>query len=116
MAASEPTYLYLRTRGRRTGLPREIEIWYTQCDGRYYVIAEHPSSHWVQNLSLEPRVEVRLGDRQVPARSRILDPGSDRELVHRIQQLSQAKYGWGSGLVVELTPQSQTDAPEAQVS
>jgi len=111
MAAPEPTYLYLRTLGRRTGVPREIEIWYTQRDGSYYVIAEQPSSHWVQNLRLESRVEVRVAARQVPARARILDPVLDRELIHRVQELSQAKYGWGSGLVVELTPQSQADAP-----
>jgi deazaflavin-dependent oxidoreductase (nitroreductase family) len=111
MAAPEPTYLYLRTRGRRTGLPREIEIWYTQRDGSYYVIAEYPSSHWIQNLRVEPRVEFRVGDRQVPATARILDPVIDRELIHRIQELSRAKYGWGSGLVVELTPEAQADAP-----
>ena len=32
-------FLYLTTIGRRTGLPREIEIWFTERDGRYYVIA-----------------------------------------------------------------------------
>jgi deazaflavin-dependent oxidoreductase (nitroreductase family) len=111
MAAPEPTYLYLRTLGRRTGVLREIEIWCTQRDGSYYVIAEHPSSHWVQNLRVEPRVEVRVGGRQVPAMARILDPELDRELIHRVQELSQAKYGWGSGLVVELTPKSRADAP-----
>src|SRR5438445_328723 len=34
-------YLYLTTTGRRTGRPREIEIWFTQRRGRYYLIAEH---------------------------------------------------------------------------
>src|SRR2546422_4986838 len=43
-------YLYLSTQGRRSGLPREIEIWFTQRDGRFYLIAEYSTSHWVQNL------------------------------------------------------------------
>ncbi|MBI3800677.1 MAG: nitroreductase family deazaflavin-dependent oxidoreductase [Deltaproteobacteria bacterium] len=37
--AVEPPYLYLTTTGRRSGQPREIEIWFTQCAGQYYVIA-----------------------------------------------------------------------------
>ena len=34
-------FLYLTTTGRRTGLPREIEIWFTERGGHFYVIAEH---------------------------------------------------------------------------
>jgi len=34
-------FLYLTTVGRRTGLSREIEIWFTERDGRFYIIAEH---------------------------------------------------------------------------
>jgi hypothetical protein len=36
----EPEHLYPTTTGRRTGLPGEIEIWFTRSRGRYYVIAE----------------------------------------------------------------------------
>ena len=32
-------YLYLTTRGRKSGRSREIEIWFTHRDGRFYVIA-----------------------------------------------------------------------------
>ena len=33
----EPEFLYLTTTGRRSGQPREIEIWFTSRDGRYYL-------------------------------------------------------------------------------
>ena len=32
--------LYLTTIGRRTGLPREIEIWFIVYRGRFYLLAE----------------------------------------------------------------------------
>ena len=37
---AEAEFLYLTTTGRRSGMPREIEIWFTRVDGHYYVIAE----------------------------------------------------------------------------
>src|SRR5438093_2559695 len=50
-------FLYLTTTGRRTGLPREIEIWFTERGGYYYVIAEHRErADWVRNIQTDPRV------------------------------------------------------------
>jgi deazaflavin-dependent oxidoreductase (nitroreductase family) len=95
-------YLYLTTRGRKSGCSREIEIWFTQCDGRVYVVAEYDTSHWLQNLRAHPEVGVRLGEQRFRARARVLDPDTDTELRHTIQELSREKYGWGDGTVVEL--------------
>jgi deazaflavin-dependent oxidoreductase (nitroreductase family) len=99
------SYLYMTTRGRKSGQPREIEIWFTERAGRFYVIAEHSTSNWVQNVRAESRVQVRVGVRQFAAQARILPPETDPELVRTIQNLSREKYGWGDGLVVELIPQ-----------
>ena len=38
--SSEAKYLYLTTTGRHSGLPRQIEIWFTRHEGRYYLVAE----------------------------------------------------------------------------
>ena len=99
----EAKYLYLTTIGRRSGLPRQIEIWFTRHAGRYYLVAEHGlKSHWVQNLLAEPAVGVRVGRRSFRGRARVVDARSERELVAAIRERSEAKYGWGAGLVVEI--------------
>jgi deazaflavin-dependent oxidoreductase (nitroreductase family) len=103
MAAGEPPYLYLTTTGRRTGRPREIEIWFTRHAGRHYVIAEHGErAQWVLNLIAEPRVRVRLGRRSFAARARMVRRDTEPDLARAVRQLSKQKYGWGDGLVVEL--------------
>ena len=56
-------FLYLTTIGRASGEPREIEIWFTQRDGRFYVIAEYETSHWVQNLRANPQARWRESSR-----------------------------------------------------
>ena len=98
-------YLYLTTTGRRTGEPREIEIWFTHRGGRYYLVAEHRErAHWVQNLKVVPRVAVRVGRRTFAALARVVDAKTEPELARSVKKLSEKKYGWGHGLVVELDP------------
>ncbi len=93
--------LHLTTPGRRTGQPREIEIWFRRRDGRYYVIAEERDrAHWVRNLLADPRVRWRVGDFAFTGYACIVDGA----LGAHVQALSVAKYGWGNGLVVELAP------------
>ncbi len=97
----EPEVLHLTTTGRPTGQPREIEIWFTARDGRYYGLAEGPHrAHRVRNLLADPRVRWRVGDFALPGYARVVDGA----LGAPVQALSVAKYGWGNGLVVELAP------------
>jgi|SRR5215467_8815734 len=104
-APSRSKYLYLTTTGRRTGRPREIEIWFTQRAGRYYLVAEHRErAQWVQNLLVTPRVGVRVGRRAFTAQGRVVDAKAEPELARAVKKLSEKKYGWGTGLIVELDP------------
>lgn len=102
MAETEPQYLYLTTKGRKTGLLREIEIWFTRRDERYYVIAEYSTSRWVHNLQADSRVKVRVGTKSFEGRARVVAPETEPELQLVVQEMSRQKYGWGDGMVVEL--------------
>ena len=98
-------YLYLTTTGRRSGQPREIEIWFTRLGNRYYLVAEHRErAQWVQNLKVTPKVGVRVGHRSFSAQARVVDARIEPELARAVKKLSEQRYGWGSGLVVELDP------------
>ena len=104
-AVTEPQHLYLTTRGRRSGVPREIEIWFTQDEGRYYIVSElQTGAHWVRNVLAEPRVRWRVGTLSFVGRARVLDDATSRARVRAARARSRAKYGWSDGLVVELTP------------
>ena len=102
---TEPQFLYLTTTGRRTGTRRELEIWYTRHDDRYYVIAERGAqAQWVRNVTADPLVGVRVAGETFTARARVVPGDAEPGLVRAVQSLSRDKYGWGDGLVVELTP------------
>jgi len=97
-------FLYLTTRGRTSGEPREIEIWFTERASLFYIIAEYPTAHWVQNIRAHSDVSVRVRDSAFAASARVLDPQADAALILEVQVLSREKYRWGEGLIVELTP------------
>lgn len=102
----DPQFLYLTTTGRWTGQPREIEIWFTTRGDRYYTIAEkREEAHWVQNLLANPRVSFRVGQARFEGTARVVREDAETALAQDIQRRSVEKYGWGDGLVVELTPE-----------
>ena len=97
-------FIYVTTTGRKTGLPREIEIWFVEHDSKFFLFAEHFfKANWVRNIQKNPRVRARLGDRSFAGLARILDEQEDAELWRLTQQLARQKYGWGEGLPVEIT-------------
>jgi len=97
--------LYLTTIGRKTDLPGEIEIWFVVCRERLYVFAETgEDSGWVKNIRRNAKVTVRIGERQLDAKARVLDRHTDRRLWDKVAAIADRKYGWGDGLAVEITP------------
>jgi deazaflavin-dependent oxidoreductase (nitroreductase family) len=106
MDLSAVKYLYLTTTGRRTGQPREIEIWFVESGGRFYILAEQfHKAQWVKNIEHNRRVRVRIEDRNFEATARVLDEKRDSSLWKLVQALEREKYGWGDGLPVEITPE-----------
>ena len=80
-------YCYLTTRGRVTGRPHRIEIWFA-IDGRtlYLLSGGGRSSDWVKNLLHSPAVVVEVGSGRFAGQARIvtdpLEEESARALVH----------------------------------
>ena len=100
-------FLYLTTTGRSSGQPREIEIWFVEANGKYYILAEKfHEANWVRNIEKNSGVKVRVGDRTFGATARALHPQLDKEAWNRAQDLERQKYGWGDGLPVEITPRT----------
>ena len=65
-------YCYLTTRGRKTGNPHEIEIWFVIHEGSLYLMSGGmDGSDWVKNLLKEPHVTVRVDGQTFPALARV---------------------------------------------
>ncbi len=98
-------YLYLTTIGRSSGKPREIEIWFCQYKGKYYIVSHlFDRAHWIQNIQKNPKVSFRVGELTYEGQGRILDPSQEPELCVEVKRHSEEGNPWSDGLIVELSP------------
>ncbi|MGH9831500.1 MAG: nitroreductase/quinone reductase family protein [Blastocatellia bacterium] len=94
MTLAEEQYLYLTTVGRKTGLPREIEIWFTRLGGRFYLIAEkRERANWVQNILGNPQVAFRVGGQKFSGVGRVINEANEADLRQRVCEGFDRKYG-----------------------
>jgi deazaflavin-dependent oxidoreductase (nitroreductase family) len=83
--------LYLTTRGRRSGRPHRVEIWFAARDGRLYLLAGgRERADWVRNLRAHPSVTVEIGAETRAGRARFPAPGTPED--QRARDLLLAKY------------------------
>jgi deazaflavin-dependent oxidoreductase (nitroreductase family) len=85
LEASGEDFCYLTTRGRRTGRPHEIEIWFA-LEGRtlYLLSGGRDRADWVRNLRADPAVTVRLRDATYTATGRVVGDGDESERGRRL--------------------------------
>ena len=84
-------FCYLTTRGRVTGEPHEIEIWFARSGPTLYLMSGGGDrSDWVRNLRAEPAVTVRIRDVTYDAIARVVEPGTDEDV--RARTLVYDKY------------------------
>lgn len=87
----------LTTRGRRSGRPRTVTVWFV-ASGARRIAVQHASrrpAHWYWNLVAEPAVTLDFGDGPLAARAApIEDPGRVREVLAQVRE----KY-WAAWLI-----------------
>lgn len=70
--ASE-NYCYLTTRGRVTGKPHEIEIWFGAQNRSIYLLSGGGhDSDWVKNMRKDPNVQVRIARKYFEGAARLV--------------------------------------------
>jgi deazaflavin-dependent oxidoreductase (nitroreductase family) len=88
-------FCYVTTKGRRTGRPHRIEIWYASDGTTLYLLAGGGhSSDWVRNALADPTVQVEIDGDISAGRARIIEDGEEAD---RARLLVFAKYAPRSG-------------------
>lgn len=105
-------YCYLTTRGRVTGNPHEIEIWFVvHADALYLMSGGGTNSDWVKNLLKDPTVSLRLAGQTFPALAQV-EAHKDEETIrdkmadkYKERESDGSLSQWArTALVVKFTP------------
>jgi deazaflavin-dependent oxidoreductase (nitroreductase family) len=96
MGRADLDFCYLTTTGRKTGLDRTIEIWFSlERDTVYLLSGGGSSAHWVKNLRADKRVKVKIGRKTYPGAARFVRAADEDGKARR---LLAAKYeAWEPG-------------------
>lgn len=86
--ASQQT-IDLTTFGRRTGLPRRIEIWWFHVDGRFVITGTPGRRDWFANVNERPEVVIHVDGLDLPATVRTI---SDRQF--RLRVFTHPRVSW----------------------
>lgn len=105
-------YCYLTTRGRVTGKPHEIEIWFVVHEDALYIMSGNmEKSDWVKNLLKDPHVSICIAGQTFPVLAALLD---NKTLESIVRMKMATKYNEKEGselsewaktaLVVKFSP------------
>src|SRR5215217_4091497 len=84
---AEEDFCYLTTKGRVTGRPHEIEIWFALVPERralYMLSGGGDCSDWVKNLRRDPGADVRIAGEYYSGRAREARDAEEDELARRL--------------------------------
>jgi deazaflavin-dependent oxidoreductase (nitroreductase family) len=87
----------LTTRGRRSGQPRTVTIWFVPL-GAHRIAVQHVSSstaQWYRNLSADAAVTLDFGTGPIAARA---TPITDAEAIRRVLTAVRQRY-WSAWLI-----------------
>jgi deazaflavin-dependent oxidoreductase (nitroreductase family) len=60
-AVKKSEFIYLTTRGRRTGKSHTVELWFAFSHGRVYLSHEGDDTDWMKNIAKNDAVDFRIG-------------------------------------------------------
>jgi deazaflavin-dependent oxidoreductase (nitroreductase family) len=94
-ALEQHQFCYLTTKGRSTGRPHRIEIWFAILQGQLFVNSGGgKGSDWVKNLIADPSLKLEIGDEQWLATASIREDAIEHPARQRFAERYQ---GWRSG-------------------
>jgi len=93
---SKQDYCYLTTKGRVSGRPHEIEIWFGLSGETIYLLSGGGTdSDWVKNLISESRVTVRIAKHHFTGTARLVSDNKEDAMARRL--LATKYYRWREG-------------------
>ena len=84
----------ITTTGRKSGLPRRIELSFENLGGRFYLCGEPGPRDWLANLQVNPEFTFHLKESvqaDLPARARVIvDEAERRDIFSKLNQMSES--------------------------
>lgn len=86
-------------RGRKSGEPRQVTVWFALGAGVIYLTGGAEDPHWCRNIAAHPEVSLEIGPHRLAGRARIIEEGPEalkiRDLFVKRYLLARLARVWG---------------------
>jgi deazaflavin-dependent oxidoreductase (nitroreductase family) len=73
----------LTVRGRKSGEPRSVTIWFALGPGTVYLTGSKGEPQWCRNIRACGEVELRIGSETLKGRARVIDDAAEGEAIRQ---------------------------------
>lgn len=77
---ADEKYIHLTTKGRKTGKPHTVELWFAVAGKKVYLSHEGAYTDYMKNILKDNRVEFKIGKPRFKGSARIVKSGEAFEL------------------------------------
>ena len=97
-ALATTEFCYLTTRGRRTGQPHRIEIWFVARDEGAYLVSDSDRADWYQNLIADPSVILEIAGERRRTTAAPVERADPSNAIVRPAMVAKYQGGYGDDL------------------
>jgi deazaflavin-dependent oxidoreductase (nitroreductase family) len=99
----------ITTRGRKSGEPRQVTIWFALGEGVVYLTGSKTLPQWCRNIAAHGEVTLEIGGRELTGDARIIEDPAEADAVRRrfvnrylLARLSRPFGGYTDSIPVEV--------------
>ena len=93
-------FIHLTTRGRKTGKPHTVELWFAVSNGKVYLSHEGEETDWMKNIKHEEEVSFEIGERNFTGKARYIRDHAEEAWTAKAA-LYEKYYGKAAREVIE---------------
>jgi len=75
-SSKKEKFVYLTTKGRKSGSDHTVELWFALANGKIYLSHEGEYTDWMRNLIKDSRVKMKIGSGTFDGFAKIAEAGS----------------------------------------
>jgi deazaflavin-dependent oxidoreductase (nitroreductase family) len=93
-------FIHLTTRGRKSGKPHTVELWFASSNGTVYLSHEGQETDWMKNIQENGRVSFEISNKKFTGKATRLEDGTEAAWAGKLA-LYEKYYGKATRAVIE---------------
>ena len=77
MKVKSQKFIHLTTKGRKTGRPHSVELWFAASDGKVFLSHEGKETDWMKNIKQKGEVSFEIGGENFTGTGHYINENSD---------------------------------------